>query len=63
MDKITKEKIRLFVLEGINEQPLRAEPNPFWQKLKDTGTELWLDTGDMKEAEKNWSSEMTALVK
>jgi len=62
MDKITREKIRLFVLEGINEQPLRAEPDPFWQNLRDTGTELWLDTGDMKEAEKNWSAEMTALT-
>ncbi|MEN6589561.1 MAG: transaldolase family protein, partial [Proteiniphilum sp.] len=32
------------------------------QKLKDVGTELWLDTGDMEEAEKNWSAEMTALT-
>jgi transaldolase len=26
------------------------------------GTELWLDTGDMEEAEANWSSEMSALT-
>ena len=27
-----------------------------------TGTELWLDTGDMEEAEANWSAEMSALT-
>jgi len=62
MDSSLQEKIKHFVLEGINEEPVHARPDPFWQKLKAVGTELWLDTGDMGEAEKNWSAEMTALT-
>ncbi|MCA1758545.1 MAG: hypothetical protein LC658_02155, partial [Bacteroidales bacterium] len=62
MDKSLKEKIRTFIVEGVEEQPVNARPDPFWQKLKDVGTELWLDTGDMEEAEKIWSAEMTALT-
>ena len=27
-----------------------------WQKLKATGTRLWLDTGDIDEATKLWGS-------
>jgi transaldolase len=62
MDNSFKEKIKSFILEGAEEQPVAAQPDTFWQKLKDVGTELWLDTGDMEEAEKNWSDEMTALT-
>lgn len=29
--------------------------DPFWENLKNTGTELWLDTGDIGEAEKIWT--------
>ena len=56
------DKIRQFVQSSVNETPLSAKPNPFWMALKNTGTELWLDTGDMDEAELNWSGEMTALT-
>lgn len=62
MDNSLKEKIRNFVLDGVEEQPVNAQPDSFWQKLKDVGTELWLDTGDMEEAEKIWTAEMTALT-
>jgi transaldolase len=62
MDNAFKEKIKSFILEGVEEQPVAAQSETFWQKLKDVGTELWLDTGDMEEAEKNWSAEMTALT-
>ena len=57
-----KEKIKSFILRGIDEQPVIAVSDPFWQSLRNTGTELWLDTGDIEEAEKNWSAEMTALT-
>ena len=62
METNLKEKIRNFILEGVDEKPVKAQPETFWQNLKKTGTELWLDTGDMEEAEKNWSAEMTALT-
>lgn len=55
-------KIHDFVLQDVNEAPLKAEPDPFWQNLRKTGTELWLDTGDIEEAKKIWSAEMTALT-
>jgi len=62
MDNALKEKIKSFILNGLDEEPIKAVPDPFWQNLRSTGTELWLDTGDMEEAEKNWSAEMTALT-
>ncbi|HPF51611.1 MAG TPA: transaldolase family protein [Draconibacterium sp.] len=62
MDESIKRKTREFVIKGIEEEPLAAQADPFWKNLRDAGTELWLDTGDMEEAEKNWSAEMTALT-
>nr|WP_319512403.1 transaldolase family protein [uncultured Draconibacterium sp.] len=62
MNETLKEKIKQFVLQDVNETKVSAVTDPFWQGLKNTGTELWLDTGDMEEAEKNWSAEMTALT-
>ncbi|MEZ5103248.1 MAG: transaldolase family protein [Draconibacterium sp.] len=62
MEKVMKEKIKTFILEGINEKPISAKPDSFWQGLKNVGTELWLDTGDIEEAQKIWTTEMTALT-
>ncbi|WP_321345977.1 transaldolase family protein [uncultured Draconibacterium sp.] len=62
MTETLKEKIKQFVLQDVNETKVSAVSDSFWQGLKNTGTELWLDTGDMEEAEKNWSAEMTALT-
>ena len=62
MNEILKDKIKQFVLQDVNETKVNAVTDSFWQGLKNAGTELWLDTGDMEEAEKNWSAEMTALT-
>lgn len=62
MDNELKTKINLFISKGIDEKPIRKNSDSFWQNLLNTGTELWLDTGDMEEAERIWSSEMTALT-
>lgn len=56
------ERISRFVKSGISDPPVTGKHDPFWQSLCATGTELWLDTGDMTEAEANWSAEMTALT-
>ncbi|MFP4566897.1 MAG: transaldolase family protein [Spirochaetaceae bacterium] len=37
-------------------------PDEFWQQLRATGTELWLDTGDIDAAAELWTAEMTALT-
>ncbi len=41
---------------------LVREPHPVWTRLGAIGTELWLDTGDMDDAERLWSAEFTALT-
>jgi transaldolase len=62
MEKELRSTVRDFILSEINETPLKFHSDPFWQNLRKTGTELWLDTGDIKEASKIWTSEMTALT-
>jgi transaldolase len=64
LDESTVTKIKNFVLEGIDihNNRIAAESDPFWQALVNTGTEPWLDTGDIDEASKIWKKEMTALT-
>ncbi|MFO7956061.1 MAG: transaldolase family protein [Candidatus Brocadiia bacterium] len=35
---------------------------PLWRRLRELGTELWLDTGDVEAIGELWSREMTALT-
>jgi transaldolase len=62
MDTTLISKTDEFILKGVEEAAFKSNSDPFWQNLKQTGTELWLDTGDIEEAEKIWSAEMTALT-
>jgi transaldolase len=55
-------KISDFVWKNLNEKRVTGVKDKFWESLMDTGTELWLDTGDMDEAESNWTAEMSALT-
>jgi transaldolase len=55
-------RISDFVWKNLNEKHVTGKSDPFWESLTAVGTELWLDTGDMEEAEANWSSEMAALT-
>jgi transaldolase len=55
-------RISDFVWKNLNEKHVSGKSDPFWESLAKTGTELWLDTGDVDEAEANWSSEMAALT-
>jgi transaldolase len=56
------QKLIEFLKEGINEKPVTGKNDPFWASLRSTGTQLWLDTGDIEEAESNWTAEMSALT-
>jgi transaldolase len=56
------QKIAEFLIKDINEKPVAAKKDPFWGALRSAGTQLWLDTGDMQEAESNWTAEMSALT-
>jgi transaldolase len=55
-------RISDFVWKNLNEKHVTGKSDPFWESLISTGTELWLDTGDVEEAEANWSAEMAALT-
>lgn len=55
-------KLTAFLKRGIDEKPVEVRYDPFWQALRSNGTELWLDTGAIDEAEANWTAEMTALT-
>jgi transaldolase len=55
-------RISDFLWKDLNDKHIAAKPDKFWQSLRKTGTEIWLDTGDMEEAEANWTAEMSALT-
>lgn len=55
-------RISDFVWKNLNEKHVNGKTDPFWESLRSTGSEIWLDTGDLEEAEANWSSEMSALT-
>jgi transaldolase len=55
-------RISDFVWKNLNEKHVNGKKDPFWESLRETGTELWLDTGDIDIAETIWSSEMSALT-
>ncbi len=38
------------------------ESNSLWQRLCEMGSELWLDTGSIEDAEKMWTREFSALT-
>ncbi len=58
------ERIEQIILEGVDrkDRPGPFASDPFWKGLRGTGTELWLDTGDMDAAESLWIDEFTALT-
>jgi transaldolase len=55
-------RISDFIWKNLSEKRIMAKPDIFWASLRDTGTEIWLDTGDMEEAGANWTAEMSALT-
>jgi transaldolase len=55
-------RISDFVWKNLGEKHVVGKKDPFWESLNNAGTELWLDTGDIEEAESNWSAEMSALT-
>lgn len=40
----------------------KFEKNPIWQRLCGIGSELWLDTGSIEDANKLWTEEFSALT-
>lgn len=55
-------KVSDFLWKNMSEKQFTGRKDPFWESLLNAGTELWLDTGDIEEAEANWTAEMSALT-
>jgi transaldolase len=55
-----------FAREGFAHQfskpAVAVKDDPEWRKVRDAGTRLWLDTGDIDEAGKLWNSSFDALT-
>src|SRR5664280_3363354 len=55
-----------FAREGFKHQfgkpSVAVKDDPEWRKVRDAGTRLWLDTGDIDEAGKLWNSSFEALT-
>ena len=64
IDAATIDKIKDLIKKDIKpDGPANTgTPDEFWQQLHATGTELWLDTGDIDAASELWTAEMTALT-
>ncbi len=62
-DKIAH-AVHALIKDGfIPQEPrIEAKPDPEWQKMRATGTQLWLDTGDIDEAGSLWAAEFSALT-
>lgn len=58
--------VQAFAREGFAHQfgkpTIAVKDDPEWRKVRDTGTRLWLDTGDIDEAGKLWNSTFDALT-
>jgi transaldolase len=53
-----------FILEksAARDESPEFPADPFWKGLRDTGTRLWLDTGDIDAAKRQWTREFSALT-
>jgi transaldolase len=60
------DRIQSFVCRGFDHTfgtpDIEGKEDPEWRKVVETGTRLWLDTGDMGEAEALWVAEFSALT-
>jgi transaldolase len=65
-DESNRKKIQSYIVEkssggnGKGKEAFRSEP--FWKGLKDLGTALWLDTGDVEAASHLWTTEFSGLT-
>jgi transaldolase len=59
-------RVQAFAREGFVHQfgkpAVAVKDDPEWRKVRDAGTRLWLDTGDIDEAGKLWNSSFDALT-
>lgn len=64
VDDDTKRVSASLAAKGLESAPKPRErrSSPFWSGLRATGSQLWLDTGDMDAAEELWTAEFSAFT-
>lgn len=62
MEASLQKRIKEHIMADAGEPRFKTHNDPFWSKLIACGTTLWLDTGDMEEAEQVLTNEMHALT-
>ena len=57
-------QIHKFLIDSFkpNFDKLTFQSNPIWQRMHQTGSQLWFDTGNIDEAQQRWTSEFSALT-
>jgi transaldolase len=63
-ERRTTDRVRDFIMEKASAAAAvgEARPDPFWKGLRDLGTRLWMDTGDVEAAAKIWTREFSGLT-
>ena len=60
------ETMKALVREGFAHEfgrpQVQTRESPVWKRVRNAGSRLWLDTGDIEEASSLWSSEFEALT-
>jgi len=60
LDLRVRELVRADFTPHFGELKGRFATNPLWSALKDLGTELWLDTGDIDAIGEMWTQEFSS---
>jgi transaldolase len=56
-------QIHKFLIDSFpNFDKLTFKSNPVWQRMRETGSQLWFDTGSIDEAQQRWTKEFSALT-
>src|SRR5258708_19100431 len=56
------DELRSLAEDAIRGDAPHSDSDPALMKLRELGTELWLDTGNLEEAQSLWTPEFTALT-
>lgn len=66
MNKKLAQDVREFLIRDFSpsfgDLSYRFSDNPLWEKLRELGTELWLDTGNIRNIRELWTKDFTALT-
>jgi transaldolase len=64
ISKDLSETVHRIAFKEINSEqpPKQYQSDPLLARLKELGTELWIDTGDLELAQSIWKTELTALT-